>query len=150
MTSVERRSVVVATHRDFGQGLKAKLIDQLEEYAGLQIPGFCRIEITDIGSQIAPKRPDIVLIIAQLTNREEANELRGFVSKVKKRLPTTTLVVQSTDSDKLDREALFGAGADAWIDDRLAYPLLAHALEQLAIGNQLIHEYIKRNPLHRK
>lgn len=119
---------------------------ELNKIGGFEIR-HGRLGIAEIKSRIKPFNPNILMAMSALRHTEEFQELRGFVQKVRNSLPNTIIVVQSpviSTAEGIGK--FFKAGTKLWIDERLAYPLVARALLGLYQGESFYDPLIARNP----
>lgn len=128
---MERYKAIIASDKE-KVTLREKLAEHLED-SGISVVHLSRVKKSRIRSEIKPSEPDILLIAVSLYYPEEINELRGFVKSVRRHLPSTKIVIHAPIIDAAHREEILNAGADAWIDEKMAYEYLGQTLEDLVI-----------------
>lgn len=133
----ERIGVAIVSDKE-KVGLREKLQVEIEKNPNLNVSLLSRVKASRIRQEIKKKNPDMVFITASLYTPEEVNEVCGFVKKLRKHLPQTNIVIHTPQLSTTQREAIFAAGADWWIDDNLAYETLTGALEKMVTGEEIV------------
>lgn len=89
-----------------------------------------RETISEIRRELAPKKPDIVFITAEIYNREKFDDLLGFTRKARKYLKQSTLVLHTPPLTETQRKDIFQY-VDGWVSDIVDYFHLADILEKI-------------------
>lgn len=129
----ERIGVAIVSDRD-RMGLREKLQREIEKNPNLKVNLLSRIKTSRIRQEIKTENPDLVFVTASLYRPQEFNELQGFVTKLRKYLPQASIVVHTPQLSNTQREAIFEAGVNCWINHTLAYEALGGVLEKLSTG----------------
>lgn len=140
---MERLRTVIVSDKEKA-GLRERIRAAMEGMPNLDVVLLSRSKISRIRSEIVPKEPAVVLVAASLQHPAEVDELGGFVRKLRRHLPETNIVIHAPGLFEPQLEEIFQAGADAWIDERIAYEYLGSAVESIATGQDFVHPMVKR------
>lgn len=128
--SKERIGVAIVSDKD-RVGLREKLQEEIEKNPNLEVTLLSRLKTSRIRQEIKKKNPDLVFVTSSLSYPLEFDELRGFVTKLRKHLPQANIVIHSPQLSNEQQEALSEAGANGWITDNSAYETLSLDLEKI-------------------
>jgi len=138
--SIEKLRVVVAAD-------KARVDDRLEVKTGIESGvafqvSLSRVKISRINKEIVPQNPNIIFAMAALEHPGELNDFRGFIQKLRKKVPETTIIIQTPKLADHQRQRFFEAGANAWVDEEMPRELLTQALEKIVVGETVFETSI--------
>ena len=127
----ERCTVIISTDKD-GRGVRNNLKEGIEREGNFNVIGFSYTDISRIRPDIVNVNPNIVFTAVSLMHPEEMKELRGYIRKIKTKLPGLKVVVLGpVISDALKATI----GADFWIDETNANEFLGRKLSGI-IGRE--------------
>lgn len=112
--------------------LRPSLQEKIERSPHFEVVLSSREKLSRIRQEILRKNPNLVLVTVSLDHPEEFDELLGFVRKLRKHLPEAKIVVNTPWLPNSQRETIFEAGANGWIDEEIADVNLREELKKIA------------------
>ena len=145
MAYPERLSIVIAADKE-KVGIRNLMQEKIEATGQFSVLKLSRLKISRIAQEIKPQHPDIILVAASLYYPHEFKECTTFIRKLRRHLPESTVISQTPHLTYEQLNAMFEAGAHAWIDERLEYEFLGKALLGIVTNQEISSNMIRKNP----
>ncbi|NIT03652.1 hypothetical protein GTO10_01810 [Candidatus Saccharibacteria bacterium] len=139
-----KKRVIVVSDKDNVE-IRERLKEMVEESGEFEIVALSRLKVSRVRSELAPPRPDVVLVSAFLYHPEELLELAGFIRRARRHLPDSTIfILHAPLLLEEEMEPIFKSGVDAWVDERTPAENFGRILSKVVAAGRGSREVARR------